>query len=103
MRVQTMVNVVPIIIAHAPSLLHHNNVEVTYPGTSNLRMEPVRYVPLYFMVMPQSMVIITEVPFVTTPTHIVVNMKSKPQTPRETQLVNVHTEMLKEVDKICVG
>jgi hypothetical protein len=33
------------------SMLHHNNVGVTYPGTSNLRMEPVRFVPLYYVAM----------------------------------------------------
>ncbi len=41
--------------------------------------------------MLQSMVTITEAPFVTTPAHIVVSMRSKPQTLRETQLVIVHT------------
>jgi hypothetical protein len=43
------------------------------------------------------MVIVTEAPFVTTPSHIVVGMRSKPQTPRETKLVCVHTKMPKEV------
>jgi len=47
-------------------------------------MDPIISVPLYFMVMPQSMVIITKAPFVTTLVHIAVNMKSRPQTPRET-------------------
>ncbi len=41
--------------------------------------------------MPQSMVTITEAPFVTTLAHIVVSMRSKPQTLRETQLVILHT------------
>jgi hypothetical protein len=49
------------------------------------------------------MVIVTEVPFVTTPTYIVIGMRSKPQTPRGTQLVNVHREMPKEVNKVFVG
>jgi hypothetical protein len=48
------------------------------------------------------MVIVIEAPFVTTLAHIVVNMKSKPQIPRETQLVNVHTKMPIMVDKIFV-
>jgi hypothetical protein len=30
MRAQTMVDVVPIFIAPAPNLLHHNNVGITY-------------------------------------------------------------------------
>ncbi len=53
--------------------------------------------------MPQSMVTVTEAPFVTTPAHIVVSMRSRPQTPRETQLVSVHTKMPREVDTIFVG
>ncbi len=72
-------------------MLHHNNVGVIYPRTSNLRIELVRFVSLYFVAMPQSMVTITEAPFVTTLAHIVVRMRSKPQTLRETQLVIVHT------------
>jgi hypothetical protein len=45
-------------------------------------------------------VIVTEVSFVTTPTHIIVGVKSKPQIPREIKLINVHTKMPKKVDKI---
>jgi hypothetical protein len=41
-------------------------------------MEPIRSIPLYFVTMLQSMVIVIEVPFVTTSTHIVVGMWSKP-------------------------
>jgi hypothetical protein len=78
MKPQILVDVVPIFVALAPNLLHHNNVKVTYAETSNFKMEPVRSAPLYFVAMPQSMVIITEAPFVTTPIHIVVNMKSRP-------------------------
>jgi hypothetical protein len=66
-------------------------------------MELIRSIPLYFMAMFYSMVIIIEVPFVTTPTHIVVGMRSKPQTLRGTRLVNVHKEMPKEVNKVFVG
>jgi hypothetical protein len=46
-----MANVVPISITHVPSLLHQNNIGVTYVKTSNFRMEPVRYVPLYSVAM----------------------------------------------------
>jgi len=98
MRAQIIAYVVPIYIAPAPSLLHTNNVGVTYPRTFNLRMEPVRSVPLYYMAMLESMVIIFKVPFVTTPAHTVVGMWSKPQTPRETQLVSMHIEMPRKVD-----
>jgi hypothetical protein len=47
-----MADVVLFFIAPTPSLLHHNNVGITYRGTSNLRMELVRFVPLYSMAMP---------------------------------------------------
>jgi hypothetical protein len=46
------------------------------------------------------MVTIIEVPFVTRPTHIVVGMRSKPQTLRVTQLVSVHREIPKNVNKV---
>jgi hypothetical protein len=97
-----MANVVPIFIAPTPSLLHHNNVGIIYLGTSNLNVELLRFVPLYFMAMLQFNVIVTKVPYVITPTNIVASMRSKPQTPRETQLVNVHTKMPREVDNFFV-
>ncbi len=46
------------------------------------------------------MVIITKAPFVTTLAYIVVNMRSKPQIPRETQLVSVYIKMPRKVDMI---
>jgi hypothetical protein len=46
------------------------------------------------------MVIVTKAPFVITPTHIVISMRSRPQTPKETQLVSVYTKMPREVDRI---
>jgi hypothetical protein len=52
MRAQTVVDVIPIYVAHVPSLLHQNNIGVTYVGTSNFRMEQVRFVPIYYVVMP---------------------------------------------------
>ncbi len=52
MKVKIVVDVIPIFGALAPSMLHHNNVEVTYEGTSNFKMELIRYVPLYFVAMP---------------------------------------------------
>jgi hypothetical protein len=80
-------------------MLHDNNVGITYARTSNFRMEIIRYVPLYSMAMSQSMVIVTETPFVTAPTHTIVGMKFRPQTPRGTKHVNVHTKMPREVNK----
>ncbi len=52
MRVQTMANVILIFVTPVPNLLHHNNVGVTYLGTSNLKMEPIICIPLYFVAMP---------------------------------------------------
>jgi len=49
------------------------------------------------------MVIVTEIPFVTTPTHTIAGMRSRTQTPRGTQLVSVHRKMPKEVNKVFVG
>jgi hypothetical protein len=48
------------------------------------------------------MVTIIETPFITTPAHIVVGMKSRPQTPRGIELVNVHTKMPREANIIFV-
>jgi hypothetical protein len=44
MRAQTVANVVPIPIAPIPSLLHQNNIGVTYVKPTNFRMEPIRFV-----------------------------------------------------------
>jgi hypothetical protein len=88
MRASIMANVVLIFVVHVPNLLHHNNVGVTYAGTSNFRMEPIRYVPLYFMAMFQFMVIIAKAPFVTTLAHIIVGMKSRPW--EQNLLVYIH-------------
>ncbi len=49
------------------------------------------------------MVIVTEAPFTTSPTHTITGMRSMPQTPRETNLVNMHIKMHREVDKIFAG
>jgi hypothetical protein len=84
-------------------LFHHNNVGVTSVRNSNFKMELVRYVPLYFVAMPHSMVIVTKTSFTTTPAHTIVGMKFRPQTPRGTNLVIMHTVMPKEVEKIFVG
>jgi hypothetical protein len=49
------------------------------------------------------MITVTNVPFVLTPIHNVVGIKSKPQTPRGTKFVNLHEDMPKEVDKVFVN
>jgi hypothetical protein len=50
MKAQTGVDVVPISIAHV-HLLQQNNIRVTYVRISNFKMEPIKFVPLYFMAM----------------------------------------------------
>jgi hypothetical protein len=52
MRALIVADVILVSIAPAPSLLHHNDVGVTYLVISNLKMEPLRSIPLYFMAMP---------------------------------------------------
>jgi hypothetical protein len=95
-----MIDIVLIFVALAPNMLHHNNIGITCAGASNFRMEPVRSIPLYYVAMLQSMVIVTEVPFVTAPAHTIVGMRSKPQTLWVTQLVSVHKKMPKKVNKV---
>jgi hypothetical protein len=51
MKAQIVIDVIPIFVAPIPSLLHQNNIGVTYARISNFKMEPVRYVPLYFVAM----------------------------------------------------
>jgi hypothetical protein len=100
MRAYIMANTVPISIALAPNMLHHNSVGITYAKASNIIMKLVRFVPLYFVATFQSMVIVTEAPFVTTPTHTVVGMRFRPQTLRVIQHVSVHREVPKELNKV---
>jgi hypothetical protein len=73
MKTQIMADVIHVSVAPTPSLLHHNNVGITYLGTSSLRMEPVRSIPLYYVVTPQSMVIVTKAPFIIALAHTVVS------------------------------
>jgi hypothetical protein len=73
-----MVDVVPIFVAFIPSMLHQNNIGVTYARTSNFRMEQVRPMPLYYVAMPQFIIIVTKVLFVSALVHIVDGVKSRP-------------------------
>jgi hypothetical protein len=86
-----MVDVVPIFVAPTPNLFHHNNVRITYVGTSNLKVEPIRFVPLYFVAMIYSMVIVIEAPFTTTPAHTIVDMRSGPHISKGIDLMSMHT------------
>jgi hypothetical protein len=78
MKAQTLLNVALIFVVLASNMFHHNNVGITYLGTSNFKVEPVRSIPLYFVAMPHCMVIVIEVPFTTTLAHTIVGMRSKP-------------------------
>jgi hypothetical protein len=60
MIAQTATNVVLISIALVPSLLHQNNIGITYIRTSNFRMELIRSMPLYYVAMPQSIITVIE-------------------------------------------
>jgi hypothetical protein len=73
-----MVDVVLVSIRPAPSMLQTNNVGVINSRTSNLKMELVKFVPLYYVTMLESMVTVTETPIVIVPAHTIVSMRSKP-------------------------
>jgi hypothetical protein len=62
MKAQTRVDVILIFVVLVQSLLQQNNIGVTYARTSNFKMELVIFVPLYFMAMPQFIIIITKAP-----------------------------------------
>jgi hypothetical protein len=49
------------------------------------------------------MITVTEVPFVSALVHIVVGIRSTPQTPRGTKLVSLHENMPIEVNKVFVS
>ncbi len=66
-------------------------------------MEPITFVPLYSMAMPQFMITITKASFVSTLVNIVVGIKSIPQTPRETNFMSLHENMPQEVNKVCIN
>jgi len=97
---QNVANVVPNLVVLIPSLLHQNNIGVTYARTSNFRMEPIRSMPLYSMAMPQSIIIVMEAPFVSAPVHIVDGVIFKPQTPSGTKFVNLHENIPRNVNKV---
>jgi len=64
-------------------------------------MEPVRFVPLYF-VAPQSIITVIEPSFVSTPIHIIDGVRSRTQTPRGTKFVSVHEDIPKKVNKVLL-
>ncbi len=84
MRVQIVENVIPIFVAHVQSLLHQDNIRVTYARTSNFRMELVTSMPLYFVAMPQSIILVIEALFVLMPINITIGIRSRTQTQKGT-------------------
>ncbi len=64
MRAQMGINVVPIFVTHVQILLQQNNIGVTYVRTSNFKMELIIFVPLYYVLIAQSIITITKAPFV---------------------------------------
>jgi len=93
MRAQIVVDVVPIFITHVQSLLDQDNIGVTYARTSNFKMELVTSMPLYFVVMPEFIITIIEVLFISMLVNTIVGIKSKLQTPRGTKVVSLHEDM----------
>jgi len=73
-----VVDVLPIFVTPIPSMLHQNNIGVTYAWTSNFKMEQVRSMPLYSVAMPQSIIIVTKVVFALALVHIVDGARSRP-------------------------
>jgi hypothetical protein len=98
MKVKTGVNV--IFVVPIQSLLQQNNIGVTYARTSNFRMELVRFMPLYYVAMPQSIITITKAPFVLTLVTNVDGIKYRPHTPRGTKFVNLHEDFPRKVNRI---
>jgi hypothetical protein len=80
MRAQIKVDAIFIFVIPIQSLLQQNNIGVTYARTSIFRMEPIRYVPLYYVVMAQSIITIIEVPFVSAPITTIGDIKSRSHT-----------------------
>jgi hypothetical protein len=97
MRDQIVADVVPIFLALVQSLLHQDDIGVTYAGTSNFIMELITSMPLYYVTMPQSIIIVTKASFVSMPINTIVGIRSIPQIPKGTKFVNLHEDMPREV------
>jgi hypothetical protein len=93
-----MANVAPIFVALTPNLFHHNNVGATSARTSNFKMELVKFVPLFYGNAPFNGYSHSSSIFNNT-THV--GMRSKSQTPRAINLMNMHTEIPRKVDDFC--
>jgi hypothetical protein len=81
-------------------LLQQNNIGVTYVRTSNFRMELMIFLPLYYVVMPQSIITITKAPFVLALVTNVGGIRSRLHTPRGTKFVNLHEDFPRKVNNV---
>jgi hypothetical protein len=90
MRAQIVVDVIHVSIALILNMLHQNHIGVTCERTSNFRMESVRSMPLYFVAMPQFIIIVIEPSFLLAPIHTIDGARSITQTPRAIEFVNLH-------------
>jgi hypothetical protein len=52
MKAHTVAYVVPMFVAPIQSMLHQDNIGITYAGNSNFKMEPITSMLLCSMVMP---------------------------------------------------
>jgi hypothetical protein len=52
MRAHNVAYVVPMFVVPIQSMLHQDNIGITYARNSNFKMEPITSMPLCFMVMP---------------------------------------------------
>ncbi len=92
-----MVDVVHVYFALVPSLLHQNHIGITHVGTSNFKMELVRPVPLYFVAMPQSIITVTKLMFISSLIHIVDGVRSI------TKFVSLYEDITGKVSKVFVN
>jgi hypothetical protein len=78
MRAQNVVNVVPIYVALAPNLLHHNNVGTTYAWISNFQSGTSKICTIIFYGNAPLYGIIIEGPFIITLAKPIFGMKPRP-------------------------
>jgi len=66
-------------------------------------MELVRFMPLYYVAMPHSIIIVTKGPFVSAPITIICDIRSRPHIPKGTKFVNFHEDFFREVNFFFVN
>jgi len=60
-------------------------------------------VPLYFVAMPQPLIIVLEVLLILVPINTIVGITSRPHIPRGIEFVNLHEDIPKEVNKVFIN